>query len=56
MRCGAAEGGEDADRFVELVGCGVTEREIEVCRKFIGDTALGGDEMRDCIAKVALAR
>ncbi len=53
---GAAEGGENTDRFVELAGCGVTEREVEVCSEFVGDAALGREEMRNGFAEVALAR
>ena len=52
----AAERGEDDDCFVELVGCGVTEREIEVCGEFIGDASLSCEEMRNGFAEVALAR
>jgi hypothetical protein len=53
---GAAERCEDGDRFIELIGCGVTEREVEVRGEFIGDAALGCEEMRNGFAEVALAR
>ena len=52
----AAEGAEDGDRVFELIGCGVTEREIEVCGEFIGDAALSSEEMRNGLVKMALAR
>src|SRR5580692_6031493 len=52
----AAESAEDGDRFFELIGCGVTEREIEVRGEFIGDAALSGEEMRNGFVKMALAR
>jgi len=53
---GAAQRGEDDDRFFELVRCGVTEREVEVRGEFIGDAALSGEEMRNGFVKMALAR
>ncbi len=52
---GATESGEDADRFLELIGCGVTEGEVEVCGEAVGYTALGREKMRNGIAKAALA-
>jgi len=52
----AAESAEDGDRFFELIGCGVTEREIEVRGEFIGDAALSNEEMRNGFVKMALAR
>src|SRR5580704_1807781 len=55
MSC-AGEFGEDGDRFIVLVGGRVTEREVEVCREFVRDAALGGKEMRNGFGEVALSR
>ncbi len=52
---GAAECAEEGDRFFELVGGGVAEREVEVRGIFIGDATLGCEEMGNGFVKVALA-